>query len=417
MSHVVVAIFIGVAAVAAVADAPPAAHVAARGRRSAPSACALTAVWSLPLLGAAGVHAEHAVREARSRRAAVRALPSWMLRCPNPVKHTIDGIVRGARRLDRRRDGQGDRSHAVAAVVDLAARRRRDRRRRLVPPPLDARAARCSRSCSASCSSSGPSTRSGTRGSCRSGCSRGASSPRWARPSSLRLVATGRAWAYTLDHATATCKTRAPARGPTLALDDDADDRPRGAQRRGRGCSPSATSTRGPPGWEPPAAPRSPSVLARRARRIVGRSRSPCSSAIAGIFGAATARGARATATRASRSRAGRSGTTRATRARPRGPSTRTLIEDDGHARRPGRALWEPSSATRSRSTATARRLALELLPYFTKGRIGSMEGLYFESSATTSFHFLTVSELASIRRTRCAASCTARSTTTSTSA
>ena len=39
--------------------------------------------------------------------------------------------------------------------------------------------------------------------------------------------------------------------------------------------------------------------------------------------------------------------------------------------------------------------LALELLPYFTKGRIGSMEGLYFESSATTSFHFLTVSELA----------------------
>ena len=39
--------------------------------------------------------------------------------------------------------------------------------------------------------------------------------------------------------------------------------------------------------------------------------------------------------------------------------------------------------------------LALELLPYWTKGRIGSMEGLYFESSATTSFHFLTVSELA----------------------
>ena len=39
--------------------------------------------------------------------------------------------------------------------------------------------------------------------------------------------------------------------------------------------------------------------------------------------------------------------------------------------------------------------LALELLPYCTNGRIGSMEGLYFESSATTSFHFLTVSELA----------------------
>jgi hypothetical protein len=34
------------------------------------------------------------------------------------------------------------------------------------------------------------------------------------------------------------------------------------------------------------------------------------------------------------------------------------------------------------------------LLPYFTHGRIGSMEGLYFESSATTDFHFMTVSEL-----------------------
>ncbi len=39
--------------------------------------------------------------------------------------------------------------------------------------------------------------------------------------------------------------------------------------------------------------------------------------------------------------------------------------------------------------------LALELLPYFTNGRIGSMEGLYFESSATTSIHFLTVAEIA----------------------
>ncbi len=39
--------------------------------------------------------------------------------------------------------------------------------------------------------------------------------------------------------------------------------------------------------------------------------------------------------------------------------------------------------------------LALELLPYWTDGHTGSMEGLYFESSGTTSFHFLTVSELA----------------------
>jgi hypothetical protein len=56
----------------------------------------------------------------------------------------------------------------------------------------------------------------------------------------------------------------------------------------------------------------------------------------------------------------------------------------------PGRALWEPSSDIDKYGTT----LALELLPYFTHGRIDSMEGLYFESSATTDYHFLTVSEL-----------------------
>jgi hypothetical protein len=56
----------------------------------------------------------------------------------------------------------------------------------------------------------------------------------------------------------------------------------------------------------------------------------------------------------------------------------------------PGRALWEGGDAVGAYGTT----LALELLPYFTNGRIGSMEGLYFESSATTSFHFITVSEL-----------------------
>jgi hypothetical protein len=55
-----------------------------------------------------------------------------------------------------------------------------------------------------------------------------------------------------------------------------------------------------------------------------------------------------------------------------------------------GRALWEGGDAVGAYGTT----LALELLPYFTNGKIGSMEGLYFESSATTSFHFITVSEL-----------------------
>ena len=56
----------------------------------------------------------------------------------------------------------------------------------------------------------------------------------------------------------------------------------------------------------------------------------------------------------------------------------------------PGHALWEPSSAIDKYGTT----LALELLPYFTHGRIGSMEGLYFEASATTPYHFLTVATL-----------------------
>ena len=60
------------------------------------------------------------------------------------------------------------------------------------------------------------------------------------------------------------------------------------------------------------------------------------------------------------------------------------------------RASWEPSALGSSDPiNYYGTSLALELLPYWTKGRIGSMEGLYFESSATTSFHFLTVSELA----------------------
>ncbi len=58
-----------------------------------------------------------------------------------------------------------------------------------------------------------------------------------------------------------------------------------------------------------------------------------------------------------------------------------------------GRALWEPSSGEPDAINSYGTSLALELLPYFTNGRIGSMEGIYFESSATTSYHFLTVAE------------------------
>src|SRR5215216_1969956 len=55
-----------------------------------------------------------------------------------------------------------------------------------------------------------------------------------------------------------------------------------------------------------------------------------------------------------------------------------------------GRSLWEGGASLGVYGTP----LALMLLPYFTDGRIASLEGLYYESSATTPYHFLTVSML-----------------------
>ncbi len=63
----------------------------------------------------------------------------------------------------------------------------------------------------------------------------------------------------------------------------------------------------------------------------------------------------------------------------------------------PGRALWETGNDPNSDNGAFGNYggdLSLELLPYWTDGRIGSMEGLYFESSATMPYHFLTISHV-----------------------
>jgi hypothetical protein len=56
----------------------------------------------------------------------------------------------------------------------------------------------------------------------------------------------------------------------------------------------------------------------------------------------------------------------------------------------PGRAMWEGGSAI----DAYGSPLALMLLPYWTDGRIGSMEGVYYESAATTPYHFMAVAPL-----------------------
>ncbi|MEO6121812.1 MAG: 6-pyruvoyl-tetrahydropterin synthase-related protein, partial [Acidimicrobiales bacterium] len=55
-----------------------------------------------------------------------------------------------------------------------------------------------------------------------------------------------------------------------------------------------------------------------------------------------------------------------------------------------GRAMWEYEQELNELGTP----LALMLLPYWTDGCIGSLEGLYYESSATTPFNFLVASEL-----------------------
>ena len=57
-----------------------------------------------------------------------------------------------------------------------------------------------------------------------------------------------------------------------------------------------------------------------------------------------------------------------------------------------GRAMWEHEEQHDRYGTP----MALMLLPFWTDGCIGSMEGLYFEASATTPYHFLNQDELSS---------------------
>jgi hypothetical protein len=59
---------------------------------------------------------------------------------------------------------------------------------------------------------------------------------------------------------------------------------------------------------------------------------------------------------------------------------------DIGAERGCGRATWENNSANGQYGTT----MALMLLPHWTDGCIGSMEGLFFEASGTTPYHFLT---------------------------
>jgi hypothetical protein len=74
---------------------------------------------------------------------------------------------------------------------------------------------------------------------------------------------------------------------------------------------------------------------------------------------------------------------------KPAYPEYRSVI--DTMSKLPcGRAHWEYESNLDRYGTP----MALMLLPYWTNGCIDSMEGLYFESSATTPYHFLNAAEL-----------------------
>jgi hypothetical protein len=55
-----------------------------------------------------------------------------------------------------------------------------------------------------------------------------------------------------------------------------------------------------------------------------------------------------------------------------------------------GRVLWEGNSQL----NVYGSPLALMLLPYWTHGRISSMEGVYYEASATTPYHFMATAAL-----------------------
>lgn len=67
-----------------------------------------------------------------------------------------------------------------------------------------------------------------------------------------------------------------------------------------------------------------------------------------------------------------------------------TTMERVGDELGCGRALWEYEPGLDRYGTP----MALMLLPYWTDGCIGSMEGLFFESSMTTPYHFVMQTEL-----------------------
>jgi hypothetical protein len=78
---------------------------------------------------------------------------------------------------------------------------------------------------------------------------------------------------------------------------------------------------------------------------------------------------------------------------KPAYPEYRAIVAtmaEVGDTRGCGRAMWEHEEQHDRYGTP----MALMLLPFWTDGCIGSMEGLYFEASSTTPYHFLNQDQL-----------------------
>ena len=354
MSHIVVAIFVGVAATFIWLVRSP--------RRTWPLAVAvgavgllLTAVWTIPLLGQQAYTQSMRYAKVFSTGSSFK-LPYWVF-LPNPVKHTIEGIVRG------------------------------------VSPRRDLGPARSSR------------RRCGCRGGSGSSPASRSSPPGWYRRRStlvLLLIAACfgvffvqwpehavwntrflpfwlLTWGFLAAHGRGRHRAargeghhvgvhvdqrgrprrrRAPARGPTSRSTTAPSVDPSCATARSR-CSPTGSSTPGPPGLDAAVASRA-RACSRAARARSGRSRSRCSSA-SRASSACGSRGARATAIRASASRAGPQYNYDGYQSLgPSWPEFHSMI-DTMNKLPPGRAVWEGGDAVGAYGTTLVARAAAVL--------------------------------------------------------
>ena len=94
-------------------------------------------------------------------------------------------------------------------------------------------------------------------------------------------------------------------------------------------------------------------------------------------------------------------------------PEYKALIDQMAASARPTTAAAGRCGRTTSDNGQYGTTMALMLLPHWTDGCIAVMEGLFFEASGTTPYHFLTAAAMsAATARTRCA-SCATTTTTT----